>query len=115
MQSDNNQVRSITHSNKRREKYNEAFSEAIEMVRRMETRDNIPYYKLKELADKLIDAMEIDDRKIEPYIMLAEIFYQVKETDLAFKYLKLAREIDPDNPFINEIKDSIIKQQLNLS
>jgi hypothetical protein len=115
MQSDNdNQVRSITHSNKRREKYNQAFSEAMEMIRMLEVRDNIPYYKLKEVADKLIDAMEIDERRIEPYIMLAEIFYQVKETDLAFKYLKMAREIDPENPFINEIKNSIIKQQLKL-
>jgi Tfp pilus assembly protein PilF len=115
MHSDKNDpVNSVRHSNKRREKYNETLAEAIELIRRIELRQHVPNYKYKELAEKLIDAMEIDDRKIEPYLMLAEIYRQVGETDLAFKYLKLARDIDPEHPMINEIKNLIIQQQLKL-
>jgi hypothetical protein len=114
MENNNDSARVITHSNKRNEKFNEVYAEAMELIRRFEVRELVPMHKLREVADKFVELIDIDERRIEPYIYLAKIFFLVDNKDLAFKYLKLAREIDPENQEINQVKDMILRHYLQI-
>lgn len=104
----------IKHTSKNLEQYNAVFREAVDILRRCEIRDYIPVEQLRNAGEKLIEAIGINETKPEPYVCLAYVFFQLKDKDSAFKYLKIAKEIDPNCPEINELKNMILKHYLKI-
>ena len=104
----------VKRTSKALEQFDIAFKEAIDILRRFELRSHIPVEQLKNAGNKLIEAISINETKVEPYVCLAYVFFQLNDKDSAFKYLKIARDIDPNCPEINELKNMILKHYLKI-
>ena len=91
---------------------NEAKSDEVlkDALKDLESFHNLPpnKEKLKDVAKKFIEVIKFKRNRVEPYVYLAYIFFQINQNDLAVKYLKIARDIDPVYPQIEELKQMIL-------
>jgi hypothetical protein len=101
-----------TTKEKRDEKFEFLMAEAMDMFRRLQIRNQIPVKNLEEFAYKLGEALELDDSRVEPYVFLSYVFFQMKKDQLGFEYLKKAKQIDPGFPDIEILKNSVLKHKL---
>jgi hypothetical protein len=90
-------------------KFETIMDEAMRMFRRFEPRLQIPVKNLEEFAYKLSEAVNIDENRVEPYVFLSYVFFEMGQNDLAFEYLNKADSIDPTFPDIENLNQAIIK------
>jgi len=89
---------------KRINNYETAFNNALLALKDFKSKSSYDPQLLKKAADNLIEAMGQKRSKPEPYITLSCIFYMINEDKLAIKYLKVASELNPNLPQVNELR-----------
>jgi hypothetical protein len=89
----------------RNEKYELAFNEALEHLKKFKTCQNFEIEILKKSTEKLISSLEQKRSKAEPYICLSCIFYMIDEDRKAIKYYSIANSINPKHPKVQELRN----------
>jgi len=94
------------------DRFDAVMDDAMEMFRRIQFRQTIPNIILEEFSNKLAEAVEIDEDRVEPYVFLSYVFFQMKQNKLGFEYLKKAHSIDPTFSDIENLKQAVLKHRL---
>ena len=93
-------------SAEREENSQSAFNHAIDLLTEFqEKHDKVILLKA---AHKLVESIRLEKNQIEPYFLLAYIFYILDNGKLALKYLKVAELIDPNFLEIKKLKSIIL-------
>lgn len=87
--------------------YSETISEAYKMISSFSNKHNYSKDELIEIAYKLQEAISYRSSELEPYILLANIFYIFGETENAIKYLQYASSIDSESPLVSKFRNII--------
>ncbi len=83
-----------------------AFNQAIELL--LEFQETLDKTILVKAAHKLVDSLKFEKNHVEPYFLLAYIFFILDNGKLALKYLKVAELIEPNFPDIRRLKSVIL-------
>lgn len=62
---------------------------------------------LHEVGEHLMDAIEADPGLVQPYVLLAALFFTVEQQPMVTKYIDLAEKIDPEFPGLLILKEYI--------
>jgi hypothetical protein len=88
--------------NENSEKSDLLFSEAVIFFEQFQ--EKAEKETLKSAIKKLTEALKYNSNNGQAYFLLALVYYMVDDTNMLFKYLKLAEEAEPDLPGIKEMK-----------
>ncbi|MFN8671179.1 MAG: hypothetical protein U0457_03735 [Candidatus Sericytochromatia bacterium] len=102
-----NEAKAMTNDRdeKRLETANNLYNEALILIEEFKKTNDANI--LEEASGKLEESLKYSRSKGETYFWLAYVLYIYKKDKEAFAYLKIAEELSPDYPKINEFKNII--------
>lgn len=96
--------------------YLPAYQRACSILRQLgeilETEGELPLSPLRQAADSLMQAIAADESRVEPYVLLAEIFFCLDKHSLVDKYIMLAEQRDSQFPELQRLKERILNPSL---
>jgi len=64
---------------------------------------------LRDLTQLCLEALHYQRQRVEPYALLAFAMFSAHSPGLGQKYLKIAREINPQFPLVQKIQKQLMK------
>ncbi|MBT9546827.1 MAG: hypothetical protein IV090_15670, partial [Candidatus Sericytochromatia bacterium] len=64
---------------------------------------------LRDLTRLCLEALHYQRGRVEPYALLAFAMFSAQSPGLGQKYLKIAREINPEFPLVQKIQNRLMK------
>jgi tetratricopeptide (TPR) repeat protein len=93
----------------REDRFLEPYNRALEIIAGLSLEPQMSVRKLKEAADALAEAIEIRRTLPQPYVLMAFVFFCMRDYKMAFKYIRTAEKYDPQFPKTQELKAIIQK------